>query len=106
MRRLPTWGGRSEFKYTGSVETGTHIRYGRKGWRQFVSRNQYGALLERFAGQTVPIGTSRDSAPADSVGAWLQKHVTKTAIASYVGSILLHEGYAERGSEASEIRFR
>ena len=39
-----------------------------------------------------------------SVGEWLQNNVTKTAIASYVGAILIHEGYAVKGKGA-EIEF-
>ena len=42
------------------------------------------------------IGTSRDSAPKGSIGEWLQANVTKTAIASYVGPILINEGFAEK----------
>jgi hypothetical protein len=52
------------------------------------------------------MGTSRDNPPTGSVGAWLQENVTKTAIASYVGPILLSEGLASRvPGEPSKIRF-
>jgi len=51
----------------------------------------------------VPIGTSRNDPPAGSVGERLQEHVTKTAIASYVGAILVDEGFPER--LGSDIHF-
>lgn len=106
-KRLPTWAGRSSFEYSGSVDEGIEIRYGGKPYRQDISAAQYSALLRHFKGATVDIGTSFDSPPAGSVGEWLQATVTRTAMASYVGAILVEEGYAERvPGESSEIRFR
>ena len=105
-KELITWGERSSFEYDGSVDVGTAIRFGTNG-RQFVTREQYVALLAHFKGRTVDIGTSRDNPPEDSVGAWLQEHATKTAIASYVGAILVAEGYAERVPlERSRTQFK
>jgi len=105
-KELATWGERSSFEYDGSVASGTSIRFGENG-RQLVTREQYIALLAHFKGRTVDIGTSRDNPPEGSVGAWLQEHVTRIAIASYVGSILVAEGYAERVPlERSRIRFK
>jgi len=101
---LRTWGGRSSFEYSGSVFTGTEIRYG-KGSTISVTRDQYAGLLRHFGSRTVSIGTSRTNPPPGSVGEWLQKHVTRTAIASYVGPILVHEGYAVRGQKRDRIRF-
>ncbi len=103
MKKLPTWAGRSEFEYEGSIVTGTAIFYG-SGFSTGVSADQYAALLLHFKGQSPNIGTSRDRAPDGSVGAWLQKNVTPTAIASYVGAILVHEGYASR--VGSTIKFK
>ena len=104
MKKLPTWAGRSEFEYEGSVATGTTIYYGSCSSTR-VSVNQYSALLQHFKAQSPNIGTSRDQAPMGSVGAWLQKNVTPTAIASYVGAILIHEGYATKGYESATIKF-
>lgn len=40
------------------------------------------------------------------IGAWLQENVTRTTIALYAGSILVHEGYADRvPGQTSKIRF-
>ena len=92
---LRTWGGRSQFLYTGSVETSTGITYG-EGRQARVEAHQYVALRRHFLNREVPIGTSKTDPPANSLGAWLQANVTRTAIASYVGPILVLEGYAER----------
>ncbi|MDO8873682.1 MAG: hypothetical protein Q7V05_13280 [Methanoregula sp.] len=105
MKKLPTWAGRSEFEYEGSIATGTTIYYG-SGSSTVVSASQYSALLQHFKGQSPNIGTSRDRAPEGSVGAWLQKNITRTAIASYVGAILIHEGYATKGYESPTIKFK
>lgn len=91
---MNTWGMRSNFDYQGTVLTGTTITYGRNRTIH-VSAEQYAALRKTFLNRTVPIGTSRTSAHADSLGAWLQANITPASIASYVGPILL-EGYAER----------
>lgn len=93
MPQLPTWTGRSSFKYTGSVSNGTVITYG-SGFKVTVSAADYSALIKNFSGSTVDIGTSRGTARPRSLGDWLQRNITKTAIASYVGPILINEGYA------------
>jgi hypothetical protein len=90
MRTLNTWAGRSTFSYEGSVSQGTEIIYG-SGFLVKLSATQYTALLRNFHNRTVEIGTSRTDPPRGSLGEWLQAHVTKTAIASYVGPILIEE---------------
>lgn len=102
---LLTWAGSSEFYYDGSVERSTTIWYGSNPQGTEVTREQYERLLEQFDARTIPLGSSRHP-PADSVGEWLKEHVTKRAIASCVGPILVHEGYAERvPSDSTKIRF-
>jgi hypothetical protein len=105
MKPLMTWRKKSCFCYSGSIKDGTSIRYG-SGYPVQVTASQYQALLNHFKGREVDIGTSRDKATDESVGKWLQQNVTKTAIASYVGPILIAEGYAEKGSTPSKIRFK
>ena len=90
-----TWGGRSSFEYSGSVETGTEIIFG-QGWKARVSAQDYLALRHHFMGRIVPAGTSRTDPPPGSLGAWLQANVTRSAIAVYVAQILVQEGYAKR----------
>ena len=92
---LETWGGRSKFNYSGSVETGTDIVYG-QGWKVSVSAEEYVNLRHHFMGRIVQVGTSRTDPPPESLGAWLQANVTQLAIASYVAPILVIEGYAKR----------
>jgi hypothetical protein len=94
MPTLVTWGGRSKFKYSGSVAGGTKIIYGKS--RQInVSGAEYAALLAYFTGLTVPVGPSRTAPPKGSLGDWLNK-IKKTAIGSYVAPILVSAGYAKR----------
>lgn len=103
MKTLLTWAGKSEFRYSGSVKDGTTIVFG-QGYSVKVSSSQYAAMLNLFSGRTVNIGTSRTDIPRGSVGEWLQSNVSKTAIASYVGPILIAEGYAQKADEP-DIRF-
>ena len=60
-----TWAGRSRFDYTGSVETGTDIVYG-KGWKVRVDAEQFKALRRHFLNRVVPVGTSRTDPPEGS----------------------------------------
>ncbi|MGX8795213.1 hypothetical protein ACR6HW_03810 [Fusibacter sp. JL298sf-3] len=106
--KMKTWGGRSTFTYIGNVHEGTTLFYG-KNHRQktIVTKADYRKLMAHFQGQTVRIGTSRTTPPQGSVGEWLIAQVTKTAIASYVGPILIADGVAERVADASDqIRFK
>jgi len=86
MQTLKTWAGKSY-----------HLN---------ISSNQYNALLDHFRGRTVDIGTSRDKPQRGSVGEWLQVNVTKVAVASYVGAILIHEGLATKAADGTRIRFK
>ena len=96
MPTLPTWAGRSNFSYNGNVNTGTVISFG-SGNKITLSASQYTNLIKAFKGTgNFPVGTSFDNPPANSLGAWLQAKVTKTAIASYVAPILINEGIATR----------
>jgi hypothetical protein len=104
MKKIRTWANRSEFRYDGSVTTGTTIYYGSNS-SIVVTADQYSSLLQQFKCQTPNIGTSRDRAPKGGVGNWLQQNVTPTAIASYIGAILIDEGYAIKGAKKATIKF-
>ena len=104
MKLLRTWGGRSKFEYDGSVITGTNIHYG-NGFKISISSEQYFQLLDQFRGKSVNIGTSRTNVPIGSIGEWLKENVTKIAIASYIGAILIHEGYATKVDGRPIIEF-
>ena len=103
---MKTWAGKgADFSYTGSVAQGTEIIYGVNQHRNFVTAEQYRALLNHFQGKTVEIGTSHDNPPRRSVGKWLQENVSTTQLSSYVGPILIKEGYASQSGK-TEIRFK
>jgi hypothetical protein len=95
-KELKTWGGSSTFSFKGSVATGTEISFGKSNAVVKITKEQFEQLLTAFRGKRVKAGTSRDMAPAGSLGHWLQQNITRTATASYVGAILVDEGYAEK----------
>lgn len=103
MMNLKTWGEKSSFSYCGNIKEGTKISFG-NGHVIWINADQYKDLLNYFSGKTVMIGTSRTSPSDGSVGQWLIENVTKSATASYIGAILVHEGYAEKIGK-SEIKF-
>ena len=82
-----------EFSYERTPEDDILIRYGRSRTTA-IAGSDYDRLVQRFSGQVVTVGTSRDAPAHGSIGEWLQKNVTRTAIASYVAPILVHEGDA------------
>jgi hypothetical protein len=97
MQQLKTKTGRAVFCYERRADGSLHIEYGRGSYTASVTAEQLHRLLKAFHGRSAPLGTSRDTARPESVGAWLQRNVTTTAIASYVGAILVHEGLAAWG---------
>lgn len=95
---LSTWGGGKElFTYGGSVKTGTIIGYG-DGFksRAKVTASQYEEILHQFAGKEVRVGTSIDNPPQGSVGEWIKANINKSGLMSYIGAILVHEGFATK----------
>ena len=106
-KTLPTWASRSKFQYEGSVRAGTIIRYGTGfGFTDTISAAEYSRMLSKFSGKEVSIGTSRTSPPPGSLGEWFSIECSHTAKTSYIGPILLEEGYAERGSRSDRIRIK
>jgi hypothetical protein len=129
--KLPTWGAwknkskqtnniddwrrSSEFEYEGSVKEGTTIYYGDLTKKPInkpilVSKEEYEKLFLAFKNMKEPIilGTSQSIPPEGSVGYWLVRNVSDangTQIASYVGSILIHEKYAIKGEDPATIEF-
>jgi len=106
MVDLSTWSGRSHFKYDGSAKSGTTIFYGSNcQWTIRVSAAKFKELLRRLGGKVIPCGAIREveKRPNGSLGEWLAKNVTRTAIASYVAPILISEGYCKR--EGDNISF-
>jgi hypothetical protein len=93
---LPTWDRAGEnFAYTGSVTDGTTIQYGEDfKWTAKISAVDYARILQRFSGRQVQIGTSKDTPPVGSVGEWVKANVNRSGLMSYIGPILIEEGFA------------
>ncbi len=105
LKTLSTWAERSTFRYSGSIQDGITINYGRGFKYKINIRKEYlKSLLLYFQNQITEVGTSRTNPPINSVGRWLMENVSPTAISSYVCPILIEEGYAEQVGR-SEIRF-
>lgn len=103
-KELPTWSGRSKFEYSGSIQSGTHIFFGKAfRYHEFIAPEQYQMLLSHFKRKTVSLGTSHTDPPIGSVGSWLLPNVCRRALASYVGPILLEERCATRISGESDM---
>lgn len=94
---LITWSGRSKFRYTGSVKSGVQIFYGSDSkYSVALTSADFVSLLDHFAGRMVRLNTSRTASLPGSVGDWIRTNITKTAITSYLGPILISEGYARK----------
>jgi DNA-3-methyladenine glycosylase I len=103
---LSTWAGRKTFQYDGSVKEGTLVYCGREFRNRYdVPADQYAAMLATFSGQELCIGTSRTPPPDGSLGKWLTDRYGQYGMTSYIGPILIREGYAVRGSRPDRIRF-
>jgi hypothetical protein len=103
-RVLRTWSGKKEFKYSGTVESGVRISCGQAFSHDYemTAAELWQALIE-FSGREAKIGTHRTAPPDGSIGDWIRKRYRKGGIMSYVGPILIEEGYAVRGSESDRI---
>lgn len=102
---LITWSGRSKFRYTGSVKSGVKILYGSESkYAVTLSSAEIDSLLDHFIGSRVRLNTSRTASLPGSVGDWIRSNITKTAITSYLGPILIAEGYARKDN--ADIIFR
>lgn len=71
----------------------------------FVAAFDYYRMMVRFQGQTVNIGTSRTDPPVGSVGAWLFENVTKTNVMSFMGAVLVDEGFVKKAG-GPDITFK
>jgi len=57
-----------------------------------------------FSGREVKIGTHRTAPPDGSIGDWIKGRFKLGGIMSYLGVVLVEEGYAERCSKLDRIR--
>ena len=97
---IQTWANQSTFEYIGCVATGTEILFG-TGNSRMITSQQWQNLRTNFLGQIVEIGTSRDNPPAGSMGEWFYRNVYDQALMSYVGVILVREGFAIRETDST-----
>ena len=65
-------------------------------------------MIRAFKGkeEKVPLGPTRGTPRAGSVEAWVRLNLTKVAIASYLGPILVHEGWAQWVDDAPVLTLR
>lgn len=98
MKTIKTWSNRNTyFEYEGSIETGTKIYYGANfAFKSIVSKEHYQVLINEFEGKTILMGANQAAPQSGSVGDWLRLNVRGPGIGSYVGAILVNEGYAKR----------
>ena len=84
------------------MKEGTIIFYG-SGYSKFLTAAIYEKMLRHFIGRIVDCGTSRTNPQKGSLGEWLTENVSKTALASYVGAILVREGYSVKRGRRMEF---
>ncbi len=90
---MKTWGGKeTEFEYSGSVKTGTVIRYGKHRVVETVTAEEWEELLRKFRSQTVQLGISYRRAASGTVSDFLNR----PGMIPYVSAILEAEGYIQR----------
>jgi len=96
MHYLQTFERQKPFHYDGCVQCGTTIYYGNsKNDPITVAASEYSKLIKKFSGHCIPLAATRNlNRPRESLGGWLEEKGFETAIASYVGPILVHEGKA------------
>lgn len=104
-QKMETWSGVSTFAYREDGSDGYEIKFGSARQTVRISGQLLSALRAEFGSNTVSLGTSRTNPPGGSLGEWLQRHLTPTATASYVGPLLVNKGLAARDpTNSSQIR--
>lgn len=93
MTQLKTRDRSKPFSYSRDVDGTLRITFG-SGYKSKLTLAQFAVMLAKFRGRTVPLGTSRHAPIAGSLGQWLRANVSPTALASYVGPILVPEQHA------------
>jgi hypothetical protein len=102
---LPTWGGKQRFRYEFDRSTlDVRIFCGDNCSRIYqLDGASLREALVKFSGKESLAGTHRTEPPPDSIGDWLRVHCKRGGIMSYLGPLLIHEGYAKRGTEKDRI---
>lgn len=94
--RLRTYNG-IPFKYRRIENEDRQIEYGSLPFRATIAQEIFQEMLQHFKGKTVLIGAVFDNPPPHSLGAWLVEKLPGPNLAIYIGTILVHEEYADWG---------
>lgn len=95
---LKTWGGRSNFKYKGNINTGIELIFGNNN-RFFIRPEKISKLLEELKGKTIQVGSAFKDPKKDTLEYWLQNNVTKTSISTYLASVLVNEKIVQKNND-------
>ena len=103
LKTLPTFNGRSEFKYAWTEDNKIELHYGREFQHTFsVDGMVYDQLIRAFQGKTVRLNHKRHE---KNIQDWLLTNgIEKPGITSYLGSILNYEKRATKGTKRGTIK--
>ena len=97
VRLEKAFGGRSQFRVSGTVKTGARIWPGKMQSGLFFSREFFERMLAKFQGRDLPAGLTFSGPETGSLGEWIQENLpTKMNPTFCVAGLLAAEGYAER----------
>lgn len=103
------------FSYSGSVESGTTIKFGFNNSAIQVPAEVYNELLNRFEGLTVEAQTTHEikqkCTENVSIGCWLYvdengPHLSGQVVTSYICAILVHEKFCEHIPQGRKIMLK
>jgi phosphoenolpyruvate synthase/pyruvate phosphate dikinase len=103
LKTLPTFNGRSKFKYTWTDDDKIELHYGTEFQHEFsIDGIVYDELIQAFKGKTVKLNHKRNE---KNIEDWLiNKGIEKPGITSYLGSILDYEKHARKGTKRGTIK--
>lgn len=94
IERLPTFGGDSEFTAEFYANGDVRLRYGALSTK-LVKKDIFERITSRFQGTAVPLTAK----VGPSLNEWLLDNLSKTRLASYIGSVLIRQDYVVRKGE-------
>jgi hypothetical protein len=100
--RLRTYNG-IPFQYRMMENGDRQIEYGSLPFRATIAQEAFQEMLQYFKGKIVLPGAVFDNPPPRSLGAWLVERIPGPNLAIYVGTILVHEEYAEWGKRKEGV---
>ena len=106
MIRLKTRSKGKPFWYERTPDNKIRIIFGQDR-KTAIPVQKYESMIRAFRGKEVELRPTRGIPKAGSVEAWVRlNNITKTAIASYLGPILVHEERAEWLDDAPVLTVR